>query len=566
MDERDEIRGADREPVPAEETIAEIPETVCPNPGTAPEAAPEAVDEDEAEGEDPLAKEFEAAIRKAHQTKQPPNGKKILAIILVILAAAAAAVGGWFYYTKTQAAMDGLVEAFLTVDASDFTAEDSIWKDTYPKYSDKARVEEDLVSGLGELAGKGDLTQIGDTLQVMEALGYTRDSIKTVVDTEIQAAKTAAFQDSDHQRLFDLLNDVTAMGGLTYYTSFEKFFPAEELTAELRTRAETVCSGGDAAELAAFVAGLEPFCGVQDQADDGEAPETGYLQADDVLPAGLLLDTAIAQAEPAIFRSGEGGYYDFTGEGGGRQSRGAAYYGDFMTIRAGTTQDEGATDSESLYFRGKTIAAVGTFEDVLDREAQTVLIWDDVIVAVGQDWIALLRNEASQSLTYAEEIDLSAWELEPERTADLTDTAVFEEIDVLLQEKLEDYKAELRYDVDSQELQILVTAPVDNPADMGSSWALLSEQLMELYDQAVGLCDDAGYTVSCAAYIVKNSNDTAVLYCIRDGVAVYDAAEENAGKAPTIGGALEDPSEESGSVGGNTETIPPGSIDPDEAA
>lgn len=566
MDERDEIREESQEPISAE-VIAGTAETVYSNSNTDPEI----VDDDEAEGEDPLAKEFEAAIRKAHQTKQPKNRKKILAIILVILAVAAAAVGGWFYYTKTQEAMDDLVEAFLAVEASAFSGEDSVWKDIYPKYSDKTRVEEDLVSGLSELAGKRDFTQIGDTLQVMEVLGYTRDSIKSAVDTEIQSAKVAVFQDSDDQQLFDFLNDMVNMGGLTYYTSFEKFFPAEELTAELRTRAEAVCDAGDTVELVAFVADLEPFCErasvTPDQEEVGRVPEVSYLQADDVLPADQLLDVVISKAEPAIFRSGEGGYYDFTGEGGGRQSRGAAYYGDFMTIRAGTAQEEKPEEgSENLYFRGKNIAAVGTFEDILDEEVQAILIWDDVIVAVGQDWISLLRNETSQGLVYSEEIDLSTWELEPVRTADLTDTAVFKEIDTLLQEKLEDYETELRYDVDSQELQILVTAPVDSPADMGSSWALLSDQLKEVYSETVGLCDDAGYTVSCAAYIVKSSDDMAVLYCIRGGVAIYDATEENAGKAPTIGTIPEVSEEGNGYVGDNTETIPPGSIDLDEAA
>lgn len=577
MDERDAIR---------EEARAADLETEAAR--AAVQTAREAEEEPEAETEEERAA-FEAALREAHQEIQPRKGRRILAIVLVIVAAAAAAAGGWFYHTKNREAMDGLTEAFLTVDAAAFDYNDSAWKETYPKYSGKTYLEESLVSGIDQLAADGDLGQIGNTVQVMEALNYERESVKTAVDNAVAAEKDAAFRDEDSQALFTFVEETACMGGLTYYTPFEEFLPAGALSEELRTRAEALCKAGEPNALLRFVDGLEELCALTpgmesgakaNEAEPGQTPE-GYVRADDILPAGLLLDTVVPRAEPAIFESGEGGYYDFAGEGssqkssGATRSRGAWYYGDFMTIHSSTTLDsangdgdgEAADSSASLYFRGETIAAVSTFMQVIDRGVREMLIWDDVIVAIGPDWIELLQGSASDGLVYAEEIDLSTWELEPERTADLTDAAVFREIETLLQEKLEDYEAELRYDVTAQELQILVTAPVDDPADM-DEWAALGERLLELYDGAETLCEDAGYTVECAAYIVQSTDSEAVLYCIRDGRTVYDASTDDAADAPVIGGSPADDIDNAPGVNGvaGSEIVLPGSIDPDEVA
>lgn len=371
------------------------------------------------------------AEKKPEKTGIP--NKKIVTILAVV-AVVLVAVGGFMAYQNNQETSRKIADV---VDAVEDCAgkrilnqvyypntEDSdyIWKKGgyFDQVRDNKKLADALVAAMENACTSTD-KDTGETkfsysgvskayamAAVLEYMDYENPTVKACLDSLTTQAVTAAVESEYFRTTTNVYGNLAIFRGLTYYTGISEQMPAEQIENIYHARWQEVkqqLADDDNGDLNDFIedvydiAHIAPLQVPEQVSKDADVPtelvgaanavpvKQMYLDINKIMPYDELLNILQEKGEEAIFRNGQGGYYDTHSiEGTGYGSFASVYdtnsikgtrYGDFASLfvsgRVRRTGEEDEFTEQYLrehydepdktyrYFRGEKVGAFPPF-------------------------------------------------------------------------------------------------------------------------------------------------------------------------------------------------------------
>ncbi|MBP3654263.1 MAG: hypothetical protein J6J04_02380 [Oscillospiraceae bacterium] len=473
-----------------------------------------------------MDEEFE----KLFEPKKPSPTKKIVAIVVIVAVVMAGLLFVFLRYQQYLAAIDLTVEQLLKEDAETFSPEEDWVMSYYEQVKNTGRFQRELNTALPTLLDSSPMNviQLSNTAKVLDMLGYDHDNTKVVIDNCYLQAKQE-FEDAS--RLKEFIEYLSPLRDLDFYSDASTFLSTKEVTELYAAEKSEALSSGSTAALYAYA--------VEVQAALQYLP---HIAAADLLAPTEILDIITAQAVPAIFVDGAGGYYDFALRC--EAPDGAAsfsYYGDFMIKES---------DASSMRFRGKALSADpqaflsvirgGSLNHVSDsaQPAAALAVFvdteEDFLCIVKSDGIVFLSDNSCE-LSY-DAVSTAGYDVSPERSDPLEIPSnyklniytVFTVSDIykqLREDFLSSYSEmhpSVTFHYASQQMFMVLTAPEGTAAALKAdtpdeSWEALCSKLQENSWSAAEACEEKFFDVGCVTLVVSDEESGTILFAARNG-------------------------------------------------
>ncbi len=530
---------------------------------------------------------------KTNSNAKPPNKKVIY--IVAALAVLVVAIGGFMAYQNVQETNRKIattvedIENFAKkstnssvkypVPSSSYLYRGYIWDEG--GYFDQLRDNKKLASALVAAmeANCNPTNDSGETkfsyygmlhaynmAAILEYMNYENPDVKACLDS--LTAQTLAIVDESESfsTTSSIYNILLPFKGLTYYTGVTEQLPNEQIEAAYLAQWQTVkqeMSSGKAA-LSSFLEDVTDIASkspttVPEKTNMETSTESGMaiavnetyipkseLDINKMAPYDEILAALQEYGETAIFRNGQGGYYDYKSE---RDTK----YGDFMRrVVSGrvrrTGQEDAFTesylrqhydkpDSTYYYFKGEKINALPTFfSDTTNVFVynKTVFAFTDYAIYYGSDCLPYDYEKA-------EDMEFKHVSLNQE---EYLIGQMEKELGPYLQ-ALRDFSPRYEYNVENNLVTIYLTAlpgttaalqagesiPFSPQDDSKLEWGKFCNYLSSLYNQmkdavnevnSIQLATTGVNTTGIGIIVISDVNPDAGLLSMLNGEVVQD--------------------------------------------
>ena len=530
---------------------------------------------------------------KTNSNAKPPNKKVIY--IVAALAVLVVAIGGFMAHQNVQETNRKI--ATTVEDIEDFAKKSTNSSVKYPVssssylyrgyiwdeggYFDQLRDNKKLASALVAAmeANCNPTNDSGETkfsyygmlhaynmAAIMEYMNYENPDVKACLDS--LTAQTLAIVDESESfsTTSSIYNILLPFKGLTYYTGVTEQLPNEQIEAAYLAQWQTVkqeMSSGKAA-LSSFLedvtdnASKSPTT-VPEKTNMETSTESGMaiavnetyipkseLDINKMAPYDEILAALQEYGETAIFRNGQGGYYDYKSERGTK-------YGDFMRrVVSGrvrrTGQEDAFTesylrqhydkpDSTYYYFKGEKINALPTFFS----DTTNVFVYNKTVFAF-TDYAIYYHSEClPYDYEKAKEMEFKHVSLNQE---EYLIGQMEKELGPYLQ-SLRDFSPRYEYNVENNMVTIYLTAlpgttaalqagesiPFSPQDDSKLEWGKFCNYLSSLYNQmkdavnevnSIQLATTGVNTTGIGIIVISDVNPDAGLLSMLNGEVVQD--------------------------------------------
>ena len=401
---------------------------------------------------------------------------------------------------------------------------------------------------------------------IMEYMNYENPDVKACLDS--LTAQTLAIVDESESfsTTSSIYNILLPFKGLTYYTGVTEQLPNEQIEAAYLAQWQTVkqeMSSGKAA-LSSFLEDVTDIASkspttVPEKTNMETSTESGMaiavnetyipkseLDINKMAPYDEILAALQEYGETAIFRNGQGGYYDYKSERGTK-------YGDFMRrVVSGrvrrTGQEDAFTesylrqhydkpDSTYYYFKGEKINALPTFFS----DTTNVFVYNKTVFAF-TDYAIYYHSEClPYDYEKAKEMEFKHVSLNQE---EYLIGQMEKELGPYLQ-SLRDFSPRYEYNVENNMVTIYLTAlpgttaalqagesiPFSPQDDSKLEWGKFCNYLSSLYNQmkdavnevnSIQLATTGVNTTGIGIIVISDVNPDAGLLSMLNGEVVQD--------------------------------------------
>ncbi len=530
---------------------------------------------------------------KTNSNAKPPNKKVIY--IVAALAVLVVAIGGFMAHQNVQETNRKI--ATTVEDIEDFAKKSTNSSVKYPVssssylyrgyiwdeggYFDQLRDNKKLASALVAAmeANCNPTNDSGETkfsyygmlhsynmAAILEYMNYENPDVKACLDS--LTAQTLAIVDESESfsTTSSIYNILLPFKGLTYYTGVTEQLPNEQIEAAYLAQWQTVkqeMSSGKAA-LSSFLEDVTKIASkshitVPEKTNMETSTESGMaiavnetyipkseLDINKMAPYDEILAALQEYGETAIFRNGQGGYYDYKSERGTK-------YGDFMRrVVSGrvrrTGQEDAFTesylrqhydkpDSTYYYFKGEKINALPTFFS----DTTNVFVYNKTVFAF-TDYAIYYHSEClPYDYEKAKEMEFKHVSLNQE---EYLIGQMEKELRPYLQ-ALRDFSPRYEYSVENNMVTIYLTAlpgttaalqagesiPFSPQDDSKLEWGKFCNYLSSLYNQmkdavnevnSIQLATTGVNTTGIGIIVISDVNPDAGLLSMLNGEVVQD--------------------------------------------
>ncbi len=527
---------------------------------------------------------------KTNSNAKPPN-KKVIYIVAVLVVA----IGGFMAHQNVQETNRKIattvedIENFAKkstnssvkypVSSSSYLYRGYIWDEG--GYFDQLRDNKKLASALVAAmeANCNPTNDSGETkfsyygmlhaynmAAILEYMNYENPDVKACLDS--LTAQTLAIVDESESfsTTSSIYNILLPFKGLTYYTGVTEQLPNEQIEAAYLAQWQTVkqeMSSGKAA-LSSFLEDVTDIASkspttVPEKTNMETSTESGMaiavnetyipkseLDINKMAPYDEILAALQEYGETAIFRNGQGGYYDYKSERGTK-------YGDFMRrVVSGrvrrTGQEDAFTesylrqhydkpDSTYYYFKGEKINALPTFFS----DTTNVFVYNKTVFAF-TDYAIYYHSEClPYDYEKAKEMEFKHVSLNQE---EYLIGQMEKELGPYLQ-ALRDFSPRYEYNVENNMVTIYLTAlpgttaalqagesiPFSPQDDSKLEWGKFCNYLSSLYNQmkdavnevnSIQLATTGVNTTGIGIIVISDVNPDAGLLSMLNGEVVQD--------------------------------------------
>ena len=530
---------------------------------------------------------------KTNSNAKPPNKKVIY--IVAALAVLVVAIGGFMAHQNVQETNRKI--ATTVEDIEDFAKKSTNSSVKYPVssnsylyrgyiwdeggYFDQLRDNKKLASALVAAmeANCNPTNDSGETkfsyygmlhaynmAAILEYMNYENPDVKACLDS--LTAQTLAIVDESESfsTTSSIYNILLPFKGLTYYTGVTEQLPNEQIEAAYLAQWQTVkqeMSSGKAA-LSSFLEDVTDIASkspttVPEKTNMETSTESGMaiavnetyipkseLDINKMAPYDEILAALQEYGEAAIFRNGQGGYYDYKSERGTK-------YGDFLRrVVSGrvrrTGQEDAFTesylrqhydkpDSTYYYFKGEKINALPTFFS----DTTNVFVYNKTVFAF-TDYAIYYHSEClPYDYEKAKEMEFKHVSLNQE---EYLIGQMEKELGPYLQ-SLRDFSPRYEYNVENNLVTIYLTAlpgttaalqagesiPFSPQDDSKLEWGKFCNYLSSLYNQmkdavnevnSIQLATTGVNTTGIGIIVISDVNPDAGLLSMLNGEVVQD--------------------------------------------
>ena len=530
---------------------------------------------------------------KTNSNAKPPNKKVIY--IVAALAVLVVAIGGFMAHQNVQETNRKI--ATTVEDIEDFAKKSTNSSVKYPVssssylyrgyiwdeggYFDQLRDNKKLASALVAAmeANCNPTNDSGETkfsyygmlhaynmAAILEYMNYENPDVKACLDS--LTAQTLAIVDESESfsTTSSIYNILLPFKGLTYYTGVTEQLPNEQIEAAYLAQWQTVkqeMSSGKAA-LSSFLEDVTDIASkspttVPEKTNMETSTESGMaiavnetyipkseLDINKMAPYDEIMAALQEYGETAIFRNGQGGYYDYKSERGTK-------YGDFMRrVVSGrvrrTGQEDAFTesylrqhydkpDSTYYYFKGEKINALPTFFS----DTTNVFVYNKTVFAF-TDYAIYYHSEClPYDYEKAKEMEFKHVSLNQE---EYLIGQMEKELGPYLQ-ALRDFSPRYEYNVENNMVTIYLTAlpgttaalqagesiPFSPQDDSKLEWGKFCNYLSSLYNQmkdavnevnSIQLATTGVNTTGIGIIVISDVNPDAGLLSMLNGEVVQD--------------------------------------------
>ncbi len=520
---------------------------------------------------------------KTNSNAKPPNKKVIY--IVAALAVLVVAIGGFMAHQNVQETNRKIattvedIENFAKKSSNSYLYRGYIWDEG--GYFDQLRDNKKLASALVAAmeANCNPTNDSGETkfsyygmlhaynmAAILEYMNYENPDVKACLDS--LTAQTLAIVDESESfsTTSSIYNILLPFKGLTYYTGVTEQLPNEQIEAAYLAQWQTVkqeMSSGKAA-LSSFLEDVTDIASkspttVPEKTNMETSTESGMaiavnetyipkseLDINKMAPYDEILAALQEYGETAIFRNGQGGYYDYKSERGTK-------YGDFMRrVVSGrvrrTGQEDAFTesylrqhydkpDSTYYYFKGEKINALPTFfSDTTNVFVynKTAFAFTDYAIYYGSDCLPYDYEKAK-------DMEFKHVSLNQE---EYLKSKMEQELRPYLQ-SLRDFSPRYEYNVENNLVTIYLTAlpgttaalqagesiPFSPQDDSKLEWGKFCNYLSSLYNQmkdavnevnSIQLATTGVNTTGIGIIVISDVNPDAGLLSMLNGEVVQD--------------------------------------------
>ncbi len=529
---------------------------------------------------------------KTNNNANPPNKKVIY--IVAALAVLVVAIGGFMAYQNVQetnrkiATTVESIEDFAKkstnssvrypVPSSSYLYKEYIWDEGgyFDQLRDNKKLANALVAAMEAAcnptndSGETKFSYYGmfqayNMAAILEYMNYEDPDVKACLD--LLTAQTLAIVDESENfsTTSSIYNILLPFKGLTYYTGVTEQLPNEQIEAAYLAQWQTVkqeMSSGKAA-LSSFLEDVTKIASKShitvpekntakaagsEMATAGNSsyiPES-ELNINKMAPYDEILAALQEYGETAIFRNGQGGYYDYKSESGTK-------YGDFLSRfvsgRVSRTGQEDAftesylrqhydkPDSTYYYFKGEKINALPTFF----TDTTNVFVYNETAFAF-TDYAIYYRSDClPYDYEKAKDMEFKHVSLNEE---EYLKSKMEQELRPYLQ-ALRDFSPRYEYSVENNLVTIYLTAlpgttaalqagesiPFSPQDDSKLEWGKFCNYLSSLYNQmkdavnevnSIQLATTGVGTTGIGIIVISDVNPDAGLLSMLNGEVVQD--------------------------------------------
>lgn len=414
---------------------------------------------------------------------------------------------------------------------------------------------------------------------VLEYLDYQNPEVKSCLDSLATQALAAAEESKNFVTTRTIYESLLPFKGLTYYTGVTEQLPNEQIEAAYLAQWQEVkqeMSGGkadlgsfldDVAEIASISPTTAPARSTATEAgsemstpvNETYIPKT-VLDINKMAPYDEILAALQEHGEAAIFRNGQGGYYDYSRKSGTR-------YGDFLSqfvsgrVRR-TGQEDAFTESylrehydkpssTNYYFKDEKISALPSFFS----DTTKVYVYDNEVFAF-TDYAIYYRSEC---LPYDYE---KAKDMEFKHVSINEEEYIKDRLAQIMQpylQELRNFNPRYEYSLENNLLTIYLTAlpgttaalqagesiPFSPQDDSKLEWGKFSSYLNSVYNKMKYTVEELNATqliltgdgTGIGIIVISDVNPDAGLLSMLNGEVVQDNSSnppEPASAAPTV--------------------------------
>ncbi len=529
---------------------------------------------------------------KTNNNANPPNKKVIY--IVAALAVLVVAIGGFMAYQNVQetnrkvATTVESIEDFAKkstnssvrypVPSSSYLYKEYIWDEGgyFDQLRDNKKLANALVAAMEAAcnptndSGETKFSYYGmfqayNMAAILEYMNYENPDVKACLDSLTAQTLAIVDESENFSTTSSIYNILLPFKGLTYYTGVTEQLPNEQIEAAYLAQWQTVkqeMSSGKAA-LSSFLEDVTKIASKSHitvpekntakaagsemaTAGNGSYIPESELNINKMAPYDEILAALQEYGETAIFRNGQGGYYDYKSESGTK-------YGDFLSRfvsgRVSRTGQEDAftesylrqhydkPDSTYYYFKGEKINALPTFF----TDTTNVFVYNETAFAF-TDYAIYYRSDClPYDYEKAKDMEFKHVSLNEE---EYLKSKMEQELRPYLQ-ALRDFSPRYEYSVENNLVTIYLTAlpgttaalqagesiPFSPQDDSKLEWGKFCNYLSSLYNQmkdavnevnSIQLATTGVGTTGIGIIVISDVNPDAGLLSMLNGEVVQD--------------------------------------------